>query len=52
MAKFAHIADTHIKNLKYHYEYREVFKKLYEELYKEKVDLIIHCGNIPPASEL
>ena len=44
--KFAHIADTHIKNLKYHYEYREVFKKLYESLRKEKVDCIIHCGDI------
>ena len=46
MAKFAHIADTHIKNLKYHYEYRIVFKELYEELKKEKVDYIIHCGDI------
>jgi len=44
--KFAHIADTHIKNLKYHCEYREVFKKLYETLRKEKVDYIIHCGDI------
>tara|TARA_Y100001970_G_scaffold76688_1_gene97325 strand:- start:2579 stop:5731 length:3153 start_codon:yes stop_codon:yes gene_type:complete len=44
--KFAHIADTHIKNLKYHYEYREVFKKLYEKLREEKVDYIIHCGDI------
>jgi predicted MPP superfamily phosphohydrolase len=24
--KFAHIADTHIKNLKYHYEYNVVFE--------------------------
>ena len=44
--KFAHIADTHIKNLKYHYEYQEVFKKLYEKLREEKVDYIIHCGDI------
>ena len=44
--KFAHIADTHIKNLKYHFEYREVFKKLYEKLREEKVDYIIHCGDI------
>jgi len=44
--KFAHLADTHIKNLKYHYEYREVFKKLYDTLSKEKVDYIIHCGDI------
>jgi len=44
--KFAHIADTHIKNLKYHYEYKEVFRNLYNELIKEKVDYIIHCGDI------
>jgi exonuclease SbcC len=44
--KFAHIADTHIKNLKYHYEYRMVFKELYDKLREEKVDYIIHCGDI------
>ena len=44
--KFAHIADTHIKNLKYHYEYRIIFDQLYESLRQEKVDYIIHCGDI------
>jgi DNA repair exonuclease SbcCD nuclease subunit len=44
--RFAHIADTHIRNLKYHYEYKEVFKQLYESLINEKVDYIIHCGDI------
>jgi len=44
--KFAHIADTHIKNLKYHYEYKIVFNKLYDILRKEKPDYIIHCGDI------
>jgi len=44
--KFAHIADTHIKNLKYHYEYKEVFKQLYETLREEDVDYIVHCGDI------
>jgi DNA repair exonuclease SbcCD nuclease subunit len=44
--KFAHIADTHIKNLKYHYEYNVVFEQLYEKLRKENVDYIIHCGDI------
>ena len=37
MAKFAHIADTHIRNLKYHSEYRAVFKKLFESLIKNLV---------------
>jgi len=44
--KFAHIADTHIRNLKYHYEYKIVFDKLYQTLKDEKVDYIIHCGDI------
>ena len=44
--KFAHIADTHIKNLKYHYEYREIFQQLYERLRTEEIDAIIHCGDI------
>lgn len=44
--RFAHIADTHIRNLKYHKEYRAVFSQLYEMLKKEKVDYIIHCGDI------
>ena len=44
--KFAHIADTHIKNLKYHYEYKIVFDKLYQAIKDENVDYIIHCGDI------
>jgi DNA repair exonuclease SbcCD ATPase subunit/DNA repair exonuclease SbcCD nuclease subunit len=44
--KFAHIADTHIRNLKYHYEYRKVFAKMYEILKEEKVDAIVHCGDL------
>ena len=46
MAKFAHIADTHIRNLKYHTEYKAVFKRMYEILREEKVDYIVHCGDI------
>ena len=44
--RFAHIADTHIRNLKYHFEYKEVFRQLYKSLKEEKVDYIIHCGDI------
>ena len=44
--KFAHIADTHIRNLKYHYEYRKVFEEMYKILREEKVDCIIHCGDL------
>ena len=46
MYKFAHIADTHIKNLKYHYEYRLIFKELYEKLAEEAPDFIVHCGDL------
>ena len=46
MYKVAHIADTHIKNLKFHYEYKIVFEQLYETLRKENVDYIVHCGDI------
>jgi len=44
--KIAHLADTHIKNLKFHYEYKKVFEQLYETLRKENVDYIVHCGDI------
>ena len=44
--KFAHIADTHIKNLKYHYEYKVVFDQLYQTLREQQVDYIVHCGDI------
>ena len=46
MYKIAHLADTHIKNLKFHYEYKKVFEQLYEILRKESVDYIVHCGDI------
>ena len=36
--KFAHIADIHIKNLKHHGVYENVFGQLYNKLEKEKVN--------------
>tara|TARA_R110002074_G_scaffold277723_5_gene449252 strand:+ start:1544 stop:4702 length:3159 start_codon:yes stop_codon:yes gene_type:complete len=44
--RFAHISDTHIKNLKYHYEYKVIFEQLYDTLREKEVDYIIHCGDI------
>ena len=44
--KFAHISDTHIKNLKYHYEYKIIFDQLYQKLREENVDYIVHCGDV------
>ena len=46
MYKIAHCADVHIKNLKYHYEYRKVFEQMYESLREEKVDFIYIGGDI------
>ena len=44
--KIAHIADTHIKNLKYHEDYRACFVQMYEILQEQQVDYIVHCGDI------
>jgi|TARA_R110001599_G_scaffold79823_2_gene216089 DNA repair exonuclease SbcCD ATPase subunit/predicted MPP superfamily phosphohydrolase len=44
--KFAHIADTHIRNLKYHPEYREIFSKIFSILREQQVDCIVHCGDL------
>ena len=44
--RLAHISDTHIRNLKYHDDYRIVFENLYEILREEKPDYIVHCGDV------
>jgi len=44
--KIAHIADTHIKNLKYHEDYRACFEQMYQILRQQEVDYIVHCGDI------
>ena len=46
--KIYHIADVHIRNLKRHKEYREVFSRLYEYIETTKTDdsVIVLCGDI------
>jgi predicted MPP superfamily phosphohydrolase len=44
--KIAHIADTHIRNYKYHKEYRVIFDQIFDRLREEQVDLIVHCGDL------
>tara|TARA_R110002074_G_scaffold251741_3_gene423317 strand:+ start:22850 stop:25948 length:3099 start_codon:yes stop_codon:yes gene_type:complete len=44
--KIAHIADTHIRNFRYHKEYRQIFQQIYSKLTDEQVDLIVHCGDL------
>lgn len=46
MIKIIHLADTHIKNLSNHAEYRTIFNKIYSLIEKEKPDCIVHCGDI------
>ena len=46
MFKIAHMADIHIRNLKYHEEYRAVFNKMYESLLEQQPDYITVCGDI------
>lgn len=46
--KIYHIADVHIRNLKRHTEYREVFERLYEYIENTKTDdsVIVLAGDI------
>ena len=44
--KLAHVSDTHIRNLKYHDDYRAVFEQMYSILREEKPDYIVHCGDV------
>ena len=44
--RIAHFGDTHIKNLKYHYEYRKAFDQAYHLLREQNVDYIVHCGDL------
>ncbi len=46
MVRIAHFGDTHIKNLKYHYEYRKAFESIYQTLREQNVDYIVHCGDL------
>ena len=46
MKRIAHISDTHIRNLKYHEEYRHVFKEIYDSLKQECPDYIVHTGDL------
>ncbi len=46
MYRIAHISDTHIRNLKFHKEYRQVFSQIYKTLREQGVDYIVHCGDL------
>lgn len=44
--RIAHIADIHIRNYKYHKEYKAAFEDLYVKLREQRVDLICLLGDI------
>jgi len=46
MKKIIHLADTHIRLLKYHEEYKIIFEKIYDKIREEDPDFIVHCGDI------
>ena len=39
-----HISDVHIRNLKRHAEYEQVFERLYEKIKQNREDSIIYIG--------
>lgn len=41
-----HLADTHIKNLRFHEDYTKVFNYLFSAIRQEEPDIIVHCGDI------
>ena len=43
--KIAHISDIHVRNYKYHYEYKKVFQQLFDKLEELKPDIIVNTGD-------
>ena len=43
--KVAQVSDIHIRNLKYHSEYRKVFENLYRHLDELKPDIVMNTGD-------
>lgn len=44
--KFLHASDTHIKLLKEHDSYKTVFEQIYSIAKEQKVDAIVHTGDL------
>jgi DNA repair exonuclease SbcCD ATPase subunit len=43
--RIAHVSDIHIRNLKFHQDYRRVFENLYQKLEEFKPDLVVNTGD-------
>ncbi len=46
MIRIAHLADIHIRNYKYHFEYKKVFEQLFDSLKQQKPDVICVAGDL------
>lgn len=46
LIKIVHISDVHIRNLKYHEEYRRVFEDLYAQVKRLSPDIIVNTGDL------
>ena len=46
MTRIAHISDVHIRNLKFHREYRASFEDLYKKVKEQNIDIIYIGGDI------
>lgn len=44
--KLVHVSDVHIRNLKYHADYRKVFEDLYRHLDKIRPDIVVNTGDM------
>ena len=44
--KIGHIADIHIRNFRYHDQYKKIFKNLFESIKQEQVEVIVVAGDI------
>lgn len=43
--RIVHISDIHIRNLKYHDDYRRVFENLYRKIEELKPDVVVNTGD-------
>jgi DNA repair exonuclease SbcCD ATPase subunit/predicted phosphodiesterase len=46
MTKIIHVADIHIRNTKYHFEYEDVFYQLFSLVQQEQPDFVVVAGDL------
>ena len=43
--RIAHVSDIHIRNLKFHPDYKRVFSHFYRELEEQRIDVVVNTGD-------